>query len=383
MYQRLRVSRLYSLSYDSTLRLLAPLNYVLAFVLKNFVYKNSVLHISGMIHIPYYATRLLRKHGMKADYLALERGGPVWDEADFVFETLPIPFTKALREFYFFWTRVARYEVIHSHFAMMLTANGWEYPILKKMGRKIVIHYRGCEVRNREKNMALHPEVNICQRCDYNAIICTDPVRRNRVRLAQKYGDLFLMTTPDMKDFVPNALHFPFFLPQTNNGHSGLPAEEKTRDGIKIVHVTGHPGIEGTEKIREVMDNLKAKGYRINFVFLHLIHHERVLREMATADLTIGKMKMGYYANAQIESMYLGVPAITYVRPEFMTEELRNSGFIFCDLRTLEQTLEYYLNHPEALEEKKRIARESILALHNDEVLVQRLQKLYSSIGND
>jgi glycosyltransferase involved in cell wall biosynthesis len=315
---------------------------------------------------------------MKADYLALERGGPVWNKSDFLFESHRIPYLHAWREFLFFWRIIARYEVVHSHFAMRLTRSGWEYPLLKKMGRKIVVHFRGCEVRNRERNMLLHPQVNICQQCDYNAIICRDPVRINAVRMAQEYGDLFLVTTPDMKDFVPDAIHFPFFLPQLNyEEYADLAKERLGREEIKIVHVTGHPGIEGTSVIAQAIEHLKTKGYRINFVFLHLIHHDQVLREIASADLTIGKMKMGYYANAQIESMYLGVPAITYVRPEFITSELENSGFIFCTLANLEETLEYYLSHPEELERKRQIARSSIMNLHNDERLGRRMIELY------
>jgi glycosyltransferase involved in cell wall biosynthesis len=318
---------------------------------------------------------------MKADYLALERGGLIWDKSDYLFQSHRIPFLHALREFSFFWRIVSKYEIIHSHFAMMLTASGWEYPLLKKMGRKIVVHYRGCEVRNREKNMALHPEVNICQQCDYNASICRDPVRMTLVRRAQEYGDLFLVTTPDMKDFVPSAIHFPFFLPQIDYTEYARFAKERPNpEEIKIVHVTGHPGLEGTNQISQAIEHLKAKGYCINFVFLSFVNHEQVLREIASADLTIGKMKMGYYAYAQLESMYLGVPAITWVRPEFMTDELQNSGFIFCALHNLEETLEYYLSHPQALEEKRKIARTSIMELHSNERLGRRLIGYYEQI---
>jgi hypothetical protein len=335
-----------------------------------------------MVHVPFYATRLLRKYGMKADYLAM--GGPskLWNKYDYMFLPSLVPFIRAWDEFRFFWGTVAKYETIHSHFAIAMTTSGWEYPLLKKMGRKIVIHYRGCEVRDKGKNMALHPDVNICTSCDYNAEICTDPQRRKRVDLARKYGDVFLVTTPDMKDFVPDAIHFPFFLPQIEyEKYNNSGKKRSERDEIKIVHVTGHPGIEGTEGINKAIDRLKEKGYRINFKFLHIVPHEEVLREIAEADLTIGKMKMGYYANAQIESMFLGVPAITYVRPEFMNSELEHSGFIFTTLKDLETTLEYYLKHPDELEKKQRIARSSIMHLHDNERLAKKMMELYRSIN--
>jgi hypothetical protein len=380
-YHAFRKTRLFDLSYESTVRLLAPLNQRLSVLLRNRTYPNSVLHISYMVHIPYDTTRLLRRFGMKADYLAIERGGPVWNEADYVYRRNPVPPLDVLGEFYFFWKIVSRYEVIHSHFGIMLTLSGWEYPLLKKMGRKIVIHHRGCEVRDRQKNMTKNPEVNICEQCDYNGSVCTNPIMLKRVRLARQYGDVFLVTTPDMKDFVPDAVHFPFFLPQIKfSDYAAVAKERNNGDEFKIVHVTGHPGIEGTEEIKKAIQNLMTKGYPINFVFLHLVHHDQVLREIATADLTIGKMKMGYYANAQIESLTLGVPAITYVRPEFMTSELADSGLIFSTLKDLEQTLEYYLTHPDELERKRQIARSSVMLLHGDDRLGGQMVKLYGEL---
>ncbi len=359
---------------------LYPLNFFLALTRKNIKYSNSVLHISYMIHIPYYTTRLLRRHGMKADYLAMGDAGNVWNQADYNFIPKRNPFMNLLQEVYIFWKVVAKYEIIHSHFAMMLTQTGWEYPFLKMMGRKIVTHYRGCEVRNREKNMRLHPEGNICEQCDYQATICRDPVRRQRVRLSKRFADTQLVTTPDMLDFVPEAQYFPFFLPQSENKASFKKRDPSGRP-FKLVHVTGHPGIEGTAVIQEAVDRLKNKGYEIDFVFLHLVDHHRVLKEMASADLTIGKMKMGFYANAQIESLFLGVPAMTFVRPEFITPEMENSGFILTTLRNLEETLQYYLDHPEALAGKRRIARSSIIRLHDNEKLAKRLIKTYREGG--
>jgi glycosyltransferase involved in cell wall biosynthesis len=91
-------------------------------------------------------------------------------------------------------------------------------------------------------------------------------------------------------------------------------------------------------------------------------------------------MKMGYYANLQIESLMAGVPAVCYVRPEFITEDLAKSGFVFATLDTLVDTLDYYLSHPDALEEKRREARRSILALHDNAAIAREYQALYAKL---
>ena len=336
----------------------------------------SVLHVSYMGHIPYQSVQVLREHGVRADYLAVGHS-PVWSLSDFQIAGTGSPLFTPFREFWMVWTVLARYQIIHSHFMVTATRSGWELPLLKRMGRKIVIHYRGCEIRDRERNMAAHPAINICQECDYNPRPCEAPHNLSRRVLAAAYGDAHLVTTPDLMEFAPKAEHMPFFAP------SGVvpvePAASPDRV-FRIVHATNHQGIEGTAGIRAAIAALVTKGFRIDFQCFQGARNRDVLAALAGADLAIGKMKMGYYANAQIESMAAGVPTVTYVRPEFMTPALERSGFIFATPDTLESVLEHYLSHPAALAEKRAVARRSILELHDNAEVAGRYAALYGTL---
>jgi hypothetical protein len=357
-------------------RILVPINVVLCWVLRFRVWPRSVLHISYMVHVPHHMVTHLRRQGMKADYLAIG-ASPYWNKCDYNYLPQPVPFYRLLEEFRMFWQVVARYEVVHAHFMFNLTQSGWELPLLKRMGRVVVVNFRGCEARDRTRNMALHPDLNICSECDHHPPICQSDSARRRRELARHFGDAVVVTTPDMRDFVPEGIHFPFFTPPESD--TAPPSPERTAGdrAFVIMHVTAQPGIEGTHHIEAVIKRLQAKGRRIRWVWLSNVTHDTVMASLPQADLAIGKMKMGYYANAQIESMMSGVPTITYVRPEFMTEELRRSGFIFATLKTLEATIEHYIDHPEELAAKRRIARDSILRLHDNDALAQRLMGIY------
>jgi hypothetical protein len=370
------VKALRGLVYPACLALLWPLNQLLSRLLKGRVVPGSVLHISYMGHIPYQSVRILREHGVRADYLAVGHS-PVWSLSDFQIASTGFPLFTPFREFWLVWTVVARYEILHSHFMVTATRTGWELPLLKRMGRKLVIHYRGCEIRDRAQNMAAHPAINICQECDYDPWPCQAPYNITRRALAATYGDASLVTTPDLKEFAALAEHMPFFTP--GNIVPQAPATSPDRP-FRIVHATNHPGIEGTAHIRAAIDALRAKGFQIDFQFFQGARHQDVLAALAGADLAIGKMKMGYYANAQIESMAAGVPTVTWVRPEFMTPELERSGFIFATLDTLEAVLERYLSDPAALAGKRAAARDSILALHDNAVIAGRYATLYGRL---
>jgi hypothetical protein len=276
------------------------------------------------------------------------------------------------------WTVIARHEIIHSHFMVTATRTGWELPLLRRMGRKLVVHFRGCEVRDRTRLMAAHPAMNICQECDYTPRACEADHNVERRRLAADHADAVLVTTPDLQAFAEGAEHMPFFVPTTTEA---LRRRDWADRPFRIVHATNHPGIEGTRHIREAVEGLRAKGFRVELQVLQGARHDEVLAALRDADLAIGKMKMGYYANAQIESMAVGVPTITYVRPEFMTDALRDSGFIFATLDSLSSVLEYYISHPAALAGKRERARRSILALHNNAEISKRYVEVYRRVS--
>ena len=198
------------LPYAVTVASLKPLNALLARLRARVFVPGSVLHISYMGHVPFQTVQILREHGIRADYLAVGTS-PIWDRSDYRMSSARWPWMTALREFRLLWGVVARYEIVHAHFMVTLTRTGWELPILKRMGRKLVVHFRGCEIRNRARNQALHPRANICEECDYDPRICEAPHNVLRRALAVAYGDATLVTTPDMKDFVPHATHVRFF----------------------------------------------------------------------------------------------------------------------------------------------------------------------------
>jgi hypothetical protein len=366
-------------AYQATIVGLWPANFCLSLLLKHKMNAHSVLHVSYLSHIPFYTTRTLAQHGLSAHYLAVDTSR-YWSECDFLITRARTPVFHALREFAMLWRTVAGYEILHLHFATTMSLSGWELPVLKRMGRKIVIHWRGCEIRDAEQNMELHPHCNICTECDYNRSSCEAPTVLRRRQQALKYGDAFLVTTPDMMDFAPNAEHMPFFAPENlPQPREREPWHPELRP-LRIVHATNHPGIEGTNQIDAAIEKLKIEGHRIDFTFLKGVTHQEVLEALADADLSIGKMKMGYYANAQIEAMAMGVPTVTWVRPEFMTDGLRNSGFIFSTLDDLEITLKRYLSNPAELNAKRLVARPSVLALHDNNSLAKRHVALYNRV---
>ena len=127
--------RIWNVVYRLTLLLLSLLSYALL-KRRNEAYSDSVLHISYMVHVPYYMVKTLRKTGIKADYMAIG-SSLVWDKCDYAITYSKWPHIRALQEVLIFWKVVSKYEIIHSHFMIMLTNSGWELPVLKGLAERL------------------------------------------------------------------------------------------------------------------------------------------------------------------------------------------------------------------------------------------------------
>jgi hypothetical protein len=364
-------------AYAAATVAVVPLLAVAAPILRLLPRKGYVLHVGGPSHVLEHSVATLRQQGIDASYLAV--GSNIYNRsADFRHLVAKNPLVTIHREIRLFLSVIGRFEIVHSHAMVMPSWSLWEIPLLRLAGVRLVAHYRGCEARNRDRNMALHPKVNICQDCDSRAYACTNWRARLR-RVMRAFADAVLVTTPDMRDFVPAAEQMPFF---SHPEFEAVPERPKTPDRREfvIVHSTGHPGIEGTAFIERAIERLRQRGYRIRWVFLTRVPNAEVIAALREADVAIAKMKMGYYANLTIEAMSLGIPCITYVQDRFISPDLKESGLILTDIDHLEETIAGLIDNPDELARKRRIARASVLRLHDNSAVAKRYQAVYDRV---
>ena len=359
--------------YTLTSAVILPLIFIISIISRMIRPQKYVLHVGGPSHVLEHTVSVLRENGISADYLAI--GENIYNKSsDFRFLPSRIPTLTVFREAITFLKVMLAYRIVHSHTGVMPSWSVWEMLMLRVAGRKIIVHFRGCEARNKKRNMQLHPHINICQACDSDGYACSNARVRVRRLMAGLFANQILVTTPDMKDFVPEALHMPFFShPEFEEAEAMSDVENRP---LRIAHVTGHPGIEGTNDIRSVVEDLQARGYSLELCFLTRVNNEEAQQLLRNSDIAIGKMKMGYYANFSIEALSMGVPCITWIQDRFLTPNHSTSGLIVSDLTSLTQTLIKLLEDRSIIEDKRAVSRSSILALHDN----QKISALYLSV---
>jgi hypothetical protein len=237
--------------------------------------------------------------------------------------------------------------VVHYHFNGFLLDRETELGYLRRMGKVVVVHYRGCDVRCRSINTARNPDLNVCQECDYPADACDTPSQRRKVGIGREYADLRFVTTPDLLDFADGAEHLPFIAPYGIDPESIVPAP-KPQGVFRVVTSSNHPALDGVRYVRDAVQRLADEGVRIELVEVYRRPFSEALAVYRSADLYCGKLRMGYYNNANIESLMLGVPNMCFIRDAF-ADSIPDSPIICARPDDVYDKLKEWVQKPEEL----------------------------------
>ncbi len=326
-------------------------------------------------------SRLLRAHGIRSEYFALN--ADLVDKLSLGYDYhIPYhiePLERRLLELYYLWYVLSQYDVIHFHFNTLLSLDdGWELKYLRKMKKVLVFHFRGCDLRQKSINLAKNPDLNCCQACDYPQGSCDTEYQRKRLDKAKKYGDLFFVTTPDLLDFFPEAEHLPFISPYGIEIDSIVPSFRE--NGVfRIVTSSNHPGVDGIPYLRDAVMKLRSEGERVELVEVTNKSLREALSIYRSADLYAGKLCMGYYNNANIETLLMGIPNMSYIRENYLPN-IPDCPIIIARPENIYEKLKEWLSKPKELKKVGALGPAFIKKYHNPDQIAAKLLSEYKRV---
>ena len=108
---------------------------------------------------------------------------------------------------------------------------------------------------------------------------------------------------------MPIAIDLAHFQPQ-------YPSLQKERP--LILHAPTNPDFKGTFFIEKTIEKLKEE-YNFDYQRIEKMNHEEVIKLYEKADMIIDQVLCGSYGLLSVESMALGKPVLTYIRPDIVS----------------------------------------------------------------
>lgn len=279
-----------------------------------------------------------------------------------------------LRKLQFFMDSISKYDVFHFYFGRTLHPLHYDLPVLKKHGKKMVMHYWGDDIRQKSIAEARNRFMWESPTADEEAV-------RTRIRQVSGYIGTALVGNHDLAAYIDSyfervvvirtAVELKEYVPT-------FPSVGNKRPPV-IVHAPSDKNIKGTEFVVKAVDRLKRER-ALEFVLVHGVHHRQAREIYRGADIVVDQLRGGNYGVFAVECMALGKPVIGYIRDDTRGTFPEELPIVSANPETIYEQLKYLLENPELRHDLGIRGRQYVEKHHDSLVIAQQLVDLYKSL---
>ena len=264
----------------------------------------------------------------------------------------------AFAKLVFFFTCLGRYDVFHFYFGESLLSVGlkrWfpfnvDLPILKMLGKKIVMTYCGSDIRLHEVELRRNPYAHLI--ADVGKFGASyDRRKRRRMWWQGLFVDRFTAVRNLYAHAVtvipPRKIERSIEVNTTVDTSAYVPKGYTTKDVPTIIHAPSSPKFKGTEYIEEAIAELERRGYKFEYRRLRGVPNDeahRIYRE--EADIIVDQLLGGGFGTLAVEGMYYGRPVCCYLIDEIY-QIYPDCPIVNCNVDNFRDKLAWLIDRPE------------------------------------
>jgi hypothetical protein len=266
---------------------------------------------------------------------------------------------------------LARYDVFHLYFGNTLLPRPYpDLRLLRALGKRIVFHFCGCELRRREPNVT-----------KYSLSACTDCVSHRCSYLKHpdlSSADVLIVSTPDLLEFAPGAhvLPGPVDLDRwTPKVSRGVPVSRS--EPVRIVHAPTNREVKGTKHLLAAVERLNSAGYPVELDLLEGLRHEQVQVLSGRADIAVDQLMIGSHGTFSVEMMAMGLPVVCRIREDLRKFYPPDLPVITAEPGSIYEVLESLITRPDTWAEHGRRGIRYVQREHEMHRVAARALSLY------
>ena len=238
-------------------------------------------------------------------------------------------------------------DVFHFYFGLTLVPRSVQFPILRALRKRSVMHYLGSDIRGKSPG----------------------ELAFGRKAGAQVVGSYDALRWVPEAEFVPPGIDVQRIAPS--------PPSDRSRP--VILHAPSSRRRKGTDEVIAACEGLDAE-----LVLVEGLHHAAAFERYREADIVVDQLNAGWYGLFAIECMALGKPVVTFLNDEAVQRTEQALGERVPIVRATKDDLRTKLEPLVAsAAERRRIGAESrayVERVHDLERVADRLLALYARL---
>jgi hypothetical protein len=296
--------------------------------------------------IPWTNVQALRRRGVDAKLVVFNRY-TLHPEADRSLERRGGLVRRQLTQWRALLELAPGTDVFHFYFGLTLVPRSLQFPILRALRKKSVMHYLGSDIRGKGPGALAYGK-----KADVQVVGSFDAIR-----------------------WVPEAE----VIPPGIDVRAIEPSPPSDRARPLILHAPSSRARKGTEDVIAACDGLDA-----DLLLVEGLHHDEAFERYRSADIVVDQLNSGWYGVLAIECMALGKPVVGYLHEEAATRTANAFGIEVPIVRatkdTLRAELELLVGSPQERRRLGHASRAYAERVHDLEQVTDRLLALYSRL---
>jgi glycosyltransferase involved in cell wall biosynthesis len=215
------------------------------------------------------------------------------------------------------------------HFVGNSLANGLDIILWKLLGKIVIIHNHGSEIRGK-KQPYFH-----------------------------RFADLIFVSTPDLLKFAHRSTWIPNPVYIDNNYTSCK------SDKLIITHAPSDPLKKGTSDIILFMKELEDEFPELKFNYISGVSYKDALDNYCKSTIVIDQLKIGWYGMVSLECMAIGVPVVCYISKDMLKYLPDEYPLWVTTKETFKSDILYLLNNKDVYDKQIELGKIYVSTVHN------------------
>jgi glycosyltransferase involved in cell wall biosynthesis len=292
-------------------------------------------------------------------------------DIDFGPQDKTLSIRKKVSRFIFIFTSLFRFDVFHFYFGRTLSRKKRDLPLLKSLGKKLVIEFVGSDVRM-DNCLPNIKKINLARKNPEKVI--------KNLKIFSSFIDVALVADWELKTYVEpyfkrveivrQRIELDKYMPK-------YPISNKKRP--LIVHAPSNREFKGTEFVLGAIETLKAK-HSFDFRLIENMKHSEAVKLYTNADVVVDQLRIGTHGGFAVECMALGKPVITYLRDESKEFYPKSLPIVSASTEAICEVLERLIINGTLRHDLGVRGRKYVEEFHDSIKVAKRLRSIYQSL---
>lgn len=331
----------------------------------------------------YIAAWQRKEKNASADFIVFSDNTPFQNSDENLHFEKKRYWAKQISQIQFFFWAVKKYDLFHFYFGKTLLPASIDLPILRLLGKKIIMNYVGSDIRLYRLQIKANPYYHL--------------------RKAKSRWDHFDLAKRARMIWQGLWFHYCFAGPALYaHARTSIPKRKIIRDTwinktLKvpktqpdparnqlplIIHAPTDVHTKGTSFIEQSFIDLQSEGLQFTYRIYQGLPHDELMEKLIEGDILVDQLISGGYGTIAMEGMAFGKPVCGFVMPS-IRKQIPDLPIVQCTVETIKDQLRDLI---EDKEKREKIGREGweFARKHFDrEKIYEDVWQMYLSLWNN